>query len=323
MAKKKIKNNHLEVQNSAKTLYANIRFLSPDKPIRSIVITSSVPAEGKTTVTVQLAEAIASSDKTVLLVECDMRKHDLSSVLHAHCPAGLYAVMTGEEDLDEVVVETDTPNMFFLDIEPSIPNPTDIISSDSFKNLTKKLTDSYDYVLYNTPPVGTFVDAAVLSTLVDGTLFVVRMNSTKRDEIANAFEQLKKAEGNIIGSIATFCEEMGSQYYYGYYGDNGSSNESAATASSAAVASVKEEPPKAEAVTPAPAPAPTTKVSKPASAPAEKAGQSAPAPASAPSSKASQPARAASAEPERAGARNSRKKTSAIARHSRENLSSK
>ena len=251
MAKKKIKNNLLEVQNSAKTLFANIRFLSPDKPIRSIAITSSVPAEGKTTTTVQLAEAIASSDKTVLLVECDMRKHDLSSVLHAHCPVGLYAVMTEEEDLDEAVVETDTPNMFFLDIEPSIPNPTDIISSDSFKNLTKKLAKNYDYVLYNTPPVGTFVDAAVLSTLMDGTLFVVRMNSTKRDEVVNAFEQLRKAGGNVIGSVATFCEEMGSQYYYGYYGDAGPSDESVATTGEATAASAKEETPKGESLNPA------------------------------------------------------------------------
>ena len=251
MAKKKIKNNLLEVQNSAKTLFANIRFLSPDKPIRSIAITSSVPAEGKTTTTVQLAEAIASSDKTVLLVECDMRKHDLSSVLHAHCPVGLYAVMTEEEDLDEAVVETDTPNMFFLDIEPSIPNPTDIISSDSFKNLTKKLAKNYDYVLYNTPPVGTFVDAAVLSTLMDGTLFVVRMNSTKRDEVVNAFEQLRKAGGNVIGSVATFCKEMGSQYYYGYYGDAGPSDESVATTGEATAASAKEETPKGESLNPA------------------------------------------------------------------------
>ena len=251
MAKKKTKNNLLEVQNSAKTLFANIRFLSPDKPIRSIAITSSVPAEGKTTTAVQLAEAIASSDKTVLLVECDMRKHDLSSVLHAHCPLGLYAVMTEEEDLDEAVVETDTPNMFFLDIEPSIPNPTDIISSDSFKNLTKKLAENYDYVLYNTPPVGTFVDAAVLSTLMDGTLFVIRMNSTKRDEVVNAFEQLRKAGGNVIGSVATFCEEMGSQYYYGYYGDAGASDESVATTSEATAASAKEETPKGESLNPA------------------------------------------------------------------------
>ena len=251
MAKKKTKNNLLEVQNSAKTLFANIRFLSPDKPIRSIAITSSVPAEVKTTTAVQLAEAIASSDKTVLLVECDMRKHDLSSVLHAHCPVGLYAVMTEEEDLDEAVVETDTPNMFFLDIEPSIPNPTDIISSDSFKNLTKKLAENYDYVLYNTPPVGTFVDAAVLSTLMDGTLFVIRMNSTKRDEVVNAFEQLRKAGGNVIGSVATFCEEMGSQYYYGYYGDAGASDESVATTSEATAASAKEETPKGESLNPA------------------------------------------------------------------------
>lgn len=251
MAKKKIKNNLLEVQNSAKTLFANIRFLSPDKPIRSIAITSSVPAEGKTTTAVQLAEAIASSDKTVLLVECDTRKHDLSSVLHAHCPAGLYAVMTEETDLASAVIETNTPNMFFLDVEPSIPNPTDAISSESFKRLTNKLAANFDYVLYDTPPVGTFVDAAVLSTLVDGTLFVVRMNSTKRDEVVNAFEQLRKAGGNVIGSVATFCEEMGSQYYYGYYGDAGASDESVATTSEATAASAKEETPKGESLNPA------------------------------------------------------------------------
>ena len=141
--------------------------------------------------------------------------------------------------------------MFFLYIEPSIPNPTDIISSDSFKNLTKKLAENYDYVLYNTPPVGTFVDAAVLSTLMDGTLFVIRMNSTKRDEVVNAFEQLRKAGGNVIGSVATFCEEMGSQYYYGYYGDAGASDESVATTSEATAASAKKETPKGESLNPA------------------------------------------------------------------------
>ena len=213
MAKKKT-NRQLEAQNAAKTLLANIRFLSPDKPIRSIALTSSIPDEGKTTTLVQLANAIASSGKTVLAVECDMRKCDLSTKLGSHAPAGLYSVITNETSLDDAIVETSTPNLFFLDVEPGIPNPTDIIASDGFQKLVSKLSDKYDFVLYDTPPVGTFVDAALLSAHVDGTIMVIRMNGPKRDELAKAYEQLKKSGGNVIGSVATFCEERDSSYYY-------------------------------------------------------------------------------------------------------------
>ena len=166
--KKKQASNMLEVQNAAKTLFANIRFMSPDNPIRSIVMTSSVPNEGKTAVT-----------------------------------------------------PTQTPNLFFLDVEPNIPNPADIISSKRYQKLVATLEDSYDYVIYDMPPVGTFVDAAILSTLVDGTVLVVKPGSTKRSELVDACEQLKKADANILGICAMFCEGTGSEYYYAYYTKDG------------------------------------------------------------------------------------------------------
>ena len=143
-----------------------------------------------------------------------MRKCDLSAKLGSHAPAGLYSVITNETSLDDAIVETSTPNLFFLDVEPGIPNPTDIIASDGFQKLVSKLSDKYDFVLYDTPPVGTFVDAALLSAHVDGTIMVIRMNGPKRDELAKAYEQLKKSGGNVIGSVATFCEERDSSYYY-------------------------------------------------------------------------------------------------------------
>lgn len=220
--KKKSASNALEVQNAAKTLFANIRFMSPDNPIRTMVMTSSVPNEGKSTCSVELARAIATSGKTVLLVEADMRRRTLADALNVRPPAGVYSVLTDAAPLSQAVVATSTPNMYFLDVEPNIPNPADIISSKRYAKLVTLLEENYDYVVFDTPPVGTFIDAAILSTLVDGTVMVVKPNSTKRTELLDACEQLKKADANILGICATFCEGTGSEYYYAYYTQDGS-----------------------------------------------------------------------------------------------------
>ena len=219
--KKKQSSNALEVQNAAKTLFANIRFMSPDDPIKSIVVTSSVPNEGKSTCSVELARAIATSGKTVLLVEADMRRRTLAGMLNVRPPAGAYSVLTDATPLGAAIATTTTPNLYFLDVEPNIPNPADILSSKRYRKLVKLLEETYDYVVFDTPPVGTFVDAAVLSTMVDGTVIVVKPNSTKRAELLDAYEQLKKADANVLGICAMFCEGTGSEYYYAYYTNSG------------------------------------------------------------------------------------------------------
>lgn len=231
MAKKKGADK-LVMQNAAKTLLANIRFANVDNPVRSLVITSSVPNEGKSTVGVNLAQAIATSGKRVLLVECDMRRRSVADMIGAHAKAGIYAVLSDQVRLENAVVSTQQQNMDFLDAEPHIPNPADIIASKRFARLVKILEDSYDFVIFDTPPVGTFVDAAILSTLADATALVVRDNFTKRDEVVHAYEQLKKAEANIIGVIMNYCETETSEYYYAYYNKDGKrvkTGESAAT----------------------------------------------------------------------------------------------
>ena len=203
--KKKQSSNALEVQNAAKTLFANIRFMSPDDPIKSIVVTSSVPNEGKSTCSVELARAIATSGKTALLVEADMRCRTLAGMLNVRPAAGAYSVLTDATPLGAAIATTTTPNLYFLDIEPNIPNPADILSSKRYRKLVGLLEDTYDYVVFDTPPVGTFVDAAILSNMVDGTVMVVKPNSTKRAELVDAYGQLKKADANVLGICATFC----------------------------------------------------------------------------------------------------------------------
>lgn len=218
---KKASSDALVVQNAAKTLLANIRFASVDRPVKSIVLTSSVPNEGKSTVAYNLAQAIASSGKRTLIVECDMRRRSLADMVGARARHGIYAVLSGQVELDEALVATSHRNLFFLDSEPHIPNPADILSSQRFRKLLAQMESDFDYVVIDTPPVGTFVDAAIIAALADATALVVRERFVKRAELQNAYDQLKKADANVIGVIMNMCEAESSEYYYAYYNKEG------------------------------------------------------------------------------------------------------
>ncbi len=218
---KKASSDALVVQNAAKTLLANIRFASVDRPVKSIVLTSSVPNEGKSTVAYNLAQAIASSGKRTLIVECDMRRRSLADMVGARARHGIYAVLSGQVELDEALVATSHRNLFFLDSEPHIPNPADIVSSQRFRKLVAQMESDFDYVVIDTPPVGTFVDAAIIAALADATALVVRERFVKRAELQNAYGQLKKADANVIGVIMNMCEAESSEYYYAYYNKEG------------------------------------------------------------------------------------------------------
>lgn len=222
MAKAK-NTDKLVVQNAAKTLLANIRFASVDDPIRTITVTSSIPNEGKSTVSINLAQAIATSGKSVLLVEADMRRRSLADMLGVRSRGGLYAVLSEQVSIDQAIVETGQKNFYFLDAEPHIPNPADIIVSHRFAKLVKALSAKFQYVIFDAPPVGTFIDAAEIASLTDGALFVVREDFTKREEALNAIGQLKKSEKvKLIGTVMNYCENCEtSEYYYSYYTKDG------------------------------------------------------------------------------------------------------
>lgn len=220
MARKKSQNQQA-VQNSIKTLLANIRFASVDNPVRTLVVTSTVPNEGKSTITAQLAQAIAAGGKSVLVVESDMRKRSLAGMFNVHPEVGLHAVLADEVPLNQAIVALPQQGLYFLDAEPHIPNPPDLLSSKRFGRFIGMVSREFDYVLFDTPPVGTFIDAAILSSLVDGTVLVVRDNFTKRDQVRAAYEQLRKADANVIGAVLNDCEVESSEYYYAYYNKDG------------------------------------------------------------------------------------------------------
>ena len=217
MPGKKNKDATLAMQNAAKTLLANIRFSAIDRPIRTVTMTSTQPNEGKTTVANNLAIAAATSGRRTIIVECDMRRRSVANMIGVHAPHGLCAVLSGRVRLEDAVVATSQPNLYFLDVEPGVPNPPDIIASKRFHKLVSDLAKAYDFVIFDTPPVGAFVDAAELAGQTDGTLFVVRENFTRRELAQNALEQLKKAGGNVLGCVMNYCEHTSNDYYSYYY----------------------------------------------------------------------------------------------------------
>lgn len=205
-------------KNAIKTIATNIQFASVDKPVKVLTVTSSIPNEGKSTISIELARALAGGGKRALLVEGDMRWRNLASMVGAHALNGVYAVLSGRVSLASAVVETSHKGLYFLDCEPNIPNPVDIISSKSFRTFLQEARAAYDYVVIDTPPLSAFVDASVFASMADGTVLVVRQNFVRQDDLESAYEQLKKAKANVIGAVMNFCDSETSEYHYhGYY----------------------------------------------------------------------------------------------------------
>lgn len=221
MAKKSQKERmHDLVTDSAQSLLANIHFTDVDHPVHSVVITSSIPDEGKTFVSVNLAKAMAGAGRTCLLIEGDLRKRSIAATIGVHPRHGIYSVVSGRRSLEQVIAPTAQKGLFFLDAEPRIPDPPDFLGSHRYAAFLKDVAKRYDYVVIDTPPVGTFVDGAIVASLVDATFLVIRQNFTKRNIVQQAVEQLKTAGAHLKGVIMNDCDTRdtsSSGYYYTYY----------------------------------------------------------------------------------------------------------
>lgn len=238
-----------QARTAAKTLLANIRFAADDAPVKAIVVTSSIPNEGKTTTSVRLARAIAASGKTCLLVEADFRHRSVGNALNLHPKVGQYAVLSKTASLAQALVATPTQGLYFLDVEPDVPNPEDVMSTARYENMVKVLREKFDYVVFDTPPVAGFVEAALLSKITDGVVLVARNGDLPRRALRDARDQLERAGAKVLGVVGTYVEGADGGAYYGYgygsyynryyknyYGDSANSSRSTAARGSAGAA---------------------------------------------------------------------------------------
>ena len=202
--------------NAVDTLYANVRFSDVDREVGLIAVTSAVPDEGKSTVSLALAGAMARSGKRTLLVECDMRRHTLAARLGARAGGGVFAVLSGQMRLSEAAWATEAPNLWFLDAEPGVPDPAGVLGSERFARMLASLKRQFDYVVMDTPPLLAFSDAAIVASRADAALIVVREGHAHRRELEQARAQLDQSGARVLGAVTNMCREDPLESYYRY-----------------------------------------------------------------------------------------------------------
>lgn len=204
---------------SLRELRTNLNYIDVDNPPRIIVVTSSVPGEGKSSVTANLAVAIASTGRNVVLVDADLRRPVQSELFDLIGGAGLTDVLSHTADLEDVLQPFGpVPNLQVLGSGRIPPNPSELLGSRAMKSLLQELS-SDAVVLVDAPPLLPVTDAAVLSTSADGVLVVVRAGSTTTDEAGKALQNLRKVDANVLGAILNQVPTKGAgAAQYGYYG---------------------------------------------------------------------------------------------------------
>lgn len=184
-----------------RTLRTNIQFSSLDKPIRTLLATSTAPDEGKSTTLANLAVTIAQAEQRVILVDCDLRRPSVHTLFNVPNERGLTSAILAQAEDALPLQATSVPGLSLLTSGPLPPRPADLLGSRRMEQLIEQLRDAADMVLFDTPPVVAVTDAAVLATRVDGVLLVLQAGQTRRDRAREARQKLEKVKANIIGVV--------------------------------------------------------------------------------------------------------------------------
>jgi polysaccharide biosynthesis transport protein len=207
------------VAECCRSLRTNILFSAADRALRTIVVSSANPREGKTTSVIYLGTTMAQSGQRVLLIDTDMRRPRLHVSMGVSRQTGLSNLIVGDADYDAVIKTTEIPNLFVLPCGPLPPNPAELLMSQRFQTVLAELGKRFDRVILDSPPLQVVTDAVVLSKQTDGVILVVHAGKTLRDEIKRSAKQIKAVHGKIFGVIVNAIEpDQRSGYYYSYYG---------------------------------------------------------------------------------------------------------
>jgi capsular exopolysaccharide synthesis family protein len=206
------------VAEAARALRTNLLFMNPDNPYRVVLVTSAVPAEGKTTVACSIAIALAQGGQRVCIIDCDLRRPRLHRIFDRAGDAGLTNALVGEATIDEIALPSVVPNLFTIPAGPIPPNPADMLHSERFKNLLAELSGRFDRIVIDSPPLAAVTDSAIIAKLVDGTIFVVRAFRTAVSISQHGLRALTDVDANVIGCVLNAVDyRKASSHYYQYY----------------------------------------------------------------------------------------------------------
>lgn len=225
--KHKMKNHRLITENlssrvaeSYRVLRTNIQFTSLDKPIKTILMTSTAPGEGKSTTTANLAIAFAQTGSRVLVIDADLRRPTMHKAFRVTNPLGLTNLLMQSVAVDIAIRDVGVPNLRLVTSGPIPPNPSEVLGSVRMRELIKELSQAFDYIIIDSPPTLAVADSAILSSIVDGVVLVVAADEVSVDKAHKAKAQLEGVKANILGVVLNGLEnDSREDYYYYYYGN--------------------------------------------------------------------------------------------------------
>ena len=209
------------VAECARSVRTNLMFMSTDKPMNRLLFTSARPAEGKTTTAISMGITMAQAGNRVILLDTDLRKPRLHRAFGVSGEEGLTSVLVGKS-LDDVIKQTEAQDLFVLPCGPTPPNPAELLHSEKFVSILDALSERFDRVLLDSPPVGAVTDASILSQIVDATVLVVQAHQTPKEAVRRAGRQLEdvgaKLAGVLLNDFDVESGEYGYQHHYYYRG---------------------------------------------------------------------------------------------------------
>ena len=201
-----------------RVLRTNLQFAAIDHPLRTLLVTSPAPGEGKSITTANLAAALAQAGRKVILVDADLHKPRAHRVFGLRNNVGLTTALLEEHpNLEGLIQEGPVPNLWVLTSGPLPPNPAELLGSARGRELTSQLLERADIVIFDSPPTVALADAAIMSTQTDGVLLVLDAGHTRREIARRAVEGLRRVNARVLGVVLNRVPPQGEGYYYYYY----------------------------------------------------------------------------------------------------------
>ena len=216
----KEKNKYLDnssfYDESIYSIKTNLKYNNSYKKLKVIGMTSSKPNEGKSNILYDIAKSFASDGLKVAILDFDLRMPKLSKLLKLEKNIGLAEFFYDKADIEQILLEDKNQENLWILLSGQIPeNPTEILDSTKTKKLVENLSEKFDYIFINTPPVDLLADGSIISTYCDGIILSIKYNDTRKEELDKAIMNLQKVDANIIGLIMTHAN-IDKNIYKGY-----------------------------------------------------------------------------------------------------------
>lgn len=216
---------HSPIAEAFRTIRTNVMFAGVASETNVILVTSTQPGEGKTSTASNLAVVCAQAGHRVLIMDADLRKPQVHYRFKVSNLDGMASALLGTRSLEECIQSTEIPNLSVLPSGAIPPNPSELLSSQAFRSLVDTCREQFDYIIMDSPPVLSVTDALILTSIADGTLFVVDSQRTNRVHAKRAMQSLTQVQARILGVVLNRVSRKSKDMYYSYnyYYSNASS----------------------------------------------------------------------------------------------------